>query len=126
MSDEIESKDAPTGETAEEAAARAAEPATAFTGSGAPADDAAPTVPPAEELGTTEPGVGAAPDEPAESEPVPEPVPVGHGVVQDYVSEPGVETTHQVDGAGDVTDTTSHETAPAAGDDEAADAEDAE
>jgi hypothetical protein len=45
----------------------------------------------------------------------PEPKPVGHGVVQDNVSEPGVQHTYQVDEDGSVTDTSSH-----GGDDEVA------
>lgn len=44
----------------------------------------------------------------AEPEEHPEPKPVGHGVVQDNVSEPGVQHTHEVDEDGEVVATSSH------------------
>jgi hypothetical protein len=37
-----------------------------------------------------------------------EPQPVGHRVVQDNVSEPGVQHTHQVDEDGEIVETSSH------------------
>lgn len=45
----------------------------------------------------------------------PEPKPIGHGVVQDNVSEPGVQHTHQVDEEGEILETSSHDEAEAAG-----------
>jgi hypothetical protein len=92
------------------AAAEADQAAPGFTGSGAPPKDAEPEEPRStfgkDDLDTLPLGTEPADDQGAEEEDYvrEEPKPVNHGVVQDNVSEPGVQSTHYPDGSESVHD----------------------